>query len=53
MASKTNFVTIRMTPEARKRVALEAEKEGRTMSNFLQMLILKAMNDRAQSQQAA
>lgn len=45
MAAKTNFITIRMTPDARKRIAQEAKKQGRTMSNFLQLLILKALNE--------
>lgn len=52
MAKKSSFLTIRVTPEARKQITAEAKKDGRSVSNFLQLLILKALNDRIPSQAA-
>lgn len=44
MAEKTCSLTIRLTPELKEQLQRAAEAENRTVSNFLESLIKKAIN---------
>jgi uncharacterized protein (DUF1778 family) len=48
---KTRRLTFRVTPEALRQIADAAKKEGRSKSNFLHQLIIKALNDHEQARQ--
>jgi predicted DNA-binding protein len=41
MNNKTEIITLRVTPELKKRVQALADKDQRTVSNYIQMLLEK------------
>lgn len=41
--NKTEVITLRLSPDLKKKLVEQAEKEHRTMSNYLQMIIEKTV----------
>lgn len=42
--NKTEVITLRLTPELKKKLQDKADKDHRTVSNYLQLIIENAVN---------
>lgn len=47
---KSEVVRLRITPELKEKLRKKAEKEGRTISNYLETLIQNSLNEQDEPQ---
>ena len=46
--AKTEMIRLRVSPELKERLRQAAEKDNRTVSNYIECLILEALGDKLQ-----
>ena len=44
--NKTEVITLRVTPEIKKKLQVKADKEHRTVSNYLQLIIENSIKEK-------